>query len=101
MKANGGMVFMEPMDVLDVGRMGIFADPAGAVFGVWQPGTHAGAGVVNEPGTLCWNELITTDVDGAEEVLRRGVRLGTPRTRAQAARARIRSGSSRTARSAG
>jgi uncharacterized protein len=66
-KANGGMVFMEPMDVLDVGRMAIFADPAGAVFGVWQAGTHAGAGVVNEPGTLCWNELMTTDLDGAKK----------------------------------
>jgi predicted enzyme related to lactoylglutathione lyase len=66
-KANGGMVFMEPMDVLDVGRMAIFADPAGAVFGVWQPGTHPGAGVVNEPGTLCWNELMTTDLDGAKK----------------------------------
>ena len=51
-KDNGGAVFMEPMDVLDVGRMAVFADPAGAVFGIWQPGTHPGAGVVNEPGSL-------------------------------------------------
>jgi hypothetical protein len=66
-KGNGGAVFMEPMDILDVGRMAVFADPAGAVFGVWQPGTHPGAGVVNEPGALCWNELITTDVEGAKQ----------------------------------
>lgn len=66
-KDNGGMVFMEPMDVLDIGRMGIFADPTGAVFGVWQPGTHPGAGIVNEPGTLCWNELVTTDLDAAKQ----------------------------------
>ena len=40
-KANGGAVFVEPMDVMDVGRMAIFADPAGAVLGLWQPGvTH-------------------------------------------------------------
>ena len=32
-KANGGAVFVEPMDVMDVGRMAIFADPAGAVLG--------------------------------------------------------------------
>lgn len=56
---------MPPMDVFDSGRMAVFADPAAAVFGVWQPQTHPGAGVVNEPGALCWNELMTTDVAGA------------------------------------
>ena len=64
-KDNGGTVLMEPMDVMDVGRMAFFADPAGAVIGVWQPGSHPGAGLVNEPGTYCWSELMTTDVDGA------------------------------------
>jgi hypothetical protein len=52
---------MPVMDVLDAGRMGLFADTTGAVFGVWQPGVHPGAGVVNEPGALCWNELVSTD----------------------------------------
>src|SRR3954451_15353095 len=46
--ANGGMLFMEPMDVMDVGRMAIFADPMGAVPGLWQPKTHTGAQAVNE-----------------------------------------------------
>jgi len=64
--SNGGRVIMAPFDVMDVGRMGIFADPAGAVFGVWQAKSHLGAGLVNVPGTLCWNELITTDVEGAK-----------------------------------
>jgi len=64
---GGGTVMVEPMDVLDLGRMAVFADPAGAVFGVWQPGTFAGAGVVNEPGALSWNELNTRDVSGAEQ----------------------------------
>ena len=35
-KASGGLVLMEPMDVMDVGRMGVAADPGGAVFGIWQ-----------------------------------------------------------------
>ena len=35
----GGSVIAEPMDVLDLGRMAVFADPTGAVFGIWQPGT--------------------------------------------------------------
>ncbi len=63
--ANGGMVCAAPMDVMDVGRMSIVADPVGAVIGLWQPKTHLGAQLVNEPGTLCWNELITTDLDAS------------------------------------
>jgi uncharacterized protein len=63
----GGTVITEPMEVLDLGTMAVFADPTGAVFGVWQPGTFEGAGVVNEPGSLTWNELNTRDVAGAEE----------------------------------
>jgi uncharacterized protein len=63
--AAGGTPFMEPMDVLDVGRMAFFADPQGAAIGVWQQKAHKGAGIVNEPGTLTWNELVTTDTDGA------------------------------------
>jgi predicted enzyme related to lactoylglutathione lyase len=62
----GGQVLMEPMDVLDVGRMAVFADAAGAAFSAWQAKTHTGAGLVNEAGTLSWNELMTTDVEGAK-----------------------------------
>jgi uncharacterized protein len=64
--ANGGTVFMPPMDVMDAGRMAIFADPMGAVIGLWQPMAHIGAQLVNEPGAFCWNELITTDVDASK-----------------------------------
>jgi predicted enzyme related to lactoylglutathione lyase len=62
----GGIVFMPPMDVMDVGRMAFFADPTGAAIGVWQPKLHKGAGLVNEPGTLTWNELVTTDTAAAK-----------------------------------
>jgi len=61
----GGVVFMPPMDVLDVGRLAFFSDPQGAPIGIWQPKLHKGAGIVNEPGTLTWNELTTTDTDSA------------------------------------
>jgi predicted enzyme related to lactoylglutathione lyase len=54
------------MDVLDVGRMAVFTDPVGAVFSIWQPGTHPGAQLVNEPGTWSWSELVTTDVDASK-----------------------------------
>jgi Predicted enzyme related to lactoylglutathione lyase len=36
------------------------------VFGVWQPGTFPGAGLVNEPGALAWNELNTRDPEAAK-----------------------------------
>src|SRR5437588_497409 len=65
-KAGGGQLFMDPFDVLDVGRMAVFADPAGAALGLWQPRVHKGAGVVDEPGTYCWSELVTTDVEGSK-----------------------------------
>jgi hypothetical protein len=65
-KEAGGMVFVEPMDVLEVGRMAVFADPTGAAAAVWQPRQHIGAGLVNEPGALAWNELNTRDVPGAK-----------------------------------
>jgi hypothetical protein len=63
----GGNVLAEPMDVMDLGRMAIFADPTGAVFGIWQPGSFAGAGVVNEPGAFTWNELGTRDTAAAKQ----------------------------------
>jgi predicted enzyme related to lactoylglutathione lyase len=64
-KGLGASAFMEPMDVMDAGRMAVLADPAGAVFSLWQAKQHIGAELVNEHGTLTWNELITPDVDAA------------------------------------
>jgi predicted enzyme related to lactoylglutathione lyase len=61
----GGTVLSEPFDVMDAGRMGVFADPAGAVFCAWQPRNHRGAGVVNEHGSVNFNVLNTRDIDGA------------------------------------
>jgi predicted enzyme related to lactoylglutathione lyase len=63
--AAGGRVIVPPMDVLDVGRMAVLTDPVGAFFSVWEPRAHKGAGLVNEAGALCWNELMTTDVDAS------------------------------------
>ncbi len=65
-RENGGQVALPPMDVMDLGRMAICADPTGAYFGLWQPGEHKGAQVVNEPGSFCWNELDTRDMDAAK-----------------------------------
>jgi uncharacterized protein len=38
----------------------------GAAISVWQPGQHIGAGLVDEPDTWSWNELMTTDVDASK-----------------------------------
>lgn len=65
-KGAGGTVLAEPMDVMDLGRMAIFADPTGAVVGVWQAGTFIGAEVVSEPNALLWNELNTRDPEAAK-----------------------------------
>jgi predicted enzyme related to lactoylglutathione lyase len=62
----GGDVLFGPMDVMDAGRMAVFAHPAGGLIGTWQAGKHTGAELVNEPGALNWNELQTRDVEGAK-----------------------------------
>ncbi len=61
----GGSAAFEPMDVLDLGSMGGFTDPAGAYFAAWQPKKHPGFGVVQEPGSFLWAELYTSDVPAA------------------------------------
>jgi predicted enzyme related to lactoylglutathione lyase len=65
--ANGGSVMVPPMDVMTAGRMAFFFDPVGAALGIWQPGEHPGAGVVNEPGAFSWSELVTTDIDASKD----------------------------------
>ena len=57
----GGKVLKDPFDVMDVGRMSTLQDPTGATFSLWQPKKHSGAGITSEIGTVCWNELATTD----------------------------------------
>jgi predicted enzyme related to lactoylglutathione lyase len=61
--AAGAKVVAGPFDVGDVGRTALLADPVGATFAVWQPRAHVGAGLVDEPGALAWNELTVRDVD--------------------------------------
>ena len=60
-EAAGGKVAMAPFDVMDAGRMSFVMDPSGAPVALWQAGQHIGATLVNEPGTINWNELVTSD----------------------------------------
>jgi predicted enzyme related to lactoylglutathione lyase len=65
-RANGGVTLTGPMQVGEFGSMLMAKDPAGAVFGVWQPGTHKGFEKYYEPGSFGWAEVCvweTEDVD--------------------------------------
>ncbi len=72
-EAAGGQVAMPAFDVMDAGRMGFVLDPSGAAVAFWQARQHIGASLVNEPGAVVWNELIT-DRPGRGPVLRAGAR---------------------------
>ncbi|WBB68259.1 VOC family protein [Micromonospora sp. WMMD812] len=61
----GGAMIDAPMDVMDQGRMAIARDPVGAQFGLWQGRAHIGAQIVNEPGSLVRNDLVTAAPDPA------------------------------------
>ena len=62
----GGNVVMEPFDVMDAGRMAVLTDSEGAAFCVWQAKEMKGAGIVNEHGSLNFNDLNTRDAGGAK-----------------------------------
>ena len=64
-RTAGGDILSQPFEVPGAGRMAVFADPAGAAFRVWEGREHRGAAVVNEPGSLNFNDLRTRDLDGA------------------------------------
>jgi uncharacterized protein len=54
-------------DVPPAGRLAAVSDPQGAAFGLWEPRDFAGAGVVNDPGTMVWQQLSTSDVEAARD----------------------------------
>ena len=57
----GATVAQEPFDVMTAGRMAVLQDPVGAFFAGWEPRDNIGAGVVNDPGAMCLNQLNTSD----------------------------------------
>ena len=70
-KELGVTVLEEPFDVMEAGRMAVFADPGGATFCAWEAGKHIGAGRVNDIGCLGWNELQTPNPDTASDLYSR------------------------------
>jgi predicted enzyme related to lactoylglutathione lyase len=61
----GGAVVSEAVDVEDAGRMAVIADPAGARLALWEARATIGATRVNDPGCMAWNDLVSTDLEGA------------------------------------
>jgi uncharacterized protein len=64
-KELGANEMSPPFDVMEAGRMAVLQDPQGAFFMAWEPRDNIGAGLVNVPGALCWNELATPDLDAS------------------------------------
>lgn len=63
----GGTVRVAPTDLGDWGRMAQYSDPLGGQFAAWQPGTDKGVELVDQPGSLSWTELYTSDATAAKE----------------------------------
>ncbi|MEU5093971.1 VOC family protein [Streptomyces sp. NPDC020996] len=61
----GGQVVIVPVPVGNLGTTALVTDAEGAVFGLWQPGRHAGFGRRHEPGTFAWVELYARDTERA------------------------------------
>lgn len=63
----GGTIVVPAMDIMTSGRLAMVKDPVGAQFGLWQGRDHIGASLVNEPGTLLRNDLITPEPKPARD----------------------------------
>lgn len=63
----GGKVMKEPDEIPGYGRYAVLEDPTGAFFAVWTSAEpkEPRAPEAYKPGMVCWNELMTTDVDAA------------------------------------
>jgi uncharacterized protein len=64
-RAAGGTVIVEPMDVGDAGRMAVYLDSTGGAVSAWQPNDHRGVQVVDEANTWSWSELLSRDLDAS------------------------------------
>ena len=51
-EAAGGSGMFPVMGMGDLGHLGVFIDPFGAVFGVRQPAVHTGAQIYGEHGAM-------------------------------------------------
>ncbi|EST39456.1 hypothetical protein N566_01880 [Streptomycetaceae bacterium MP113-05] len=59
----GGQVIMDPFALGGAGATAVAADPGGAVFQLWQPGTMKGFEATGTPGAYAWAEVHTRSAD--------------------------------------
>jgi uncharacterized protein len=59
--AGGGRVLREPMDMAEIGRFALIADPDGPTLSLYRPPHEAPAA----EGVFVWDELLTENVDAA------------------------------------
>lgn len=64
-RAAGGTVVEAAVEMGPIGRLAVVADPSGALVCAFEPGTRAGAQLVNEPGAWSMSLLRTSDPEGA------------------------------------
>lgn len=64
---NGGNVVMDKMVVAEHGSMAVAQDPQGAFVSFWQAEKMIGSTIANEYNTICWDELATSDIEGAKK----------------------------------
>jgi predicted enzyme related to lactoylglutathione lyase len=65
--AAGAQILAPPFDVIELGRMAVIRDSAGAVFCIWQAKTHIGVRYAGQDNTFCWADLITSDPPRARD----------------------------------
>ena len=65
-KALGGQSMFDSMQVGEQGTLGMFIDPTGAVFGLWESGKPIGATLTDTPGAMAWTEVYSRN--GAADV---------------------------------
>jgi hypothetical protein len=63
--AAGGAVVVAPVEAPPAGRLAIVQSPAGASFGLWEPGARIGAQRINEPGAWAMSTLRSRDLQAA------------------------------------
>jgi uncharacterized protein len=67
----GGRALSPVMSIGPLGRMAVVADPADAVFGLWEAADFAGFARISEPGFLDWCDVQSTDVAASRDFLTR------------------------------
>ncbi len=67
-RGAGGQVVIPPVQLgAGLGAAALVTDPEGAVFALWQAGSHQGFGRRHENGTFAWVQLYARDTETANQ----------------------------------